>query len=70
MAVPLVVLLGTPNVTEPAAFRRSNYLRHASRQRDWALEIHAAALQYVRKIGGFNYPSRNDEGALNAPSTP
>lgn len=29
-------------------------------------EIHAAALQYVRKISGFNKPSRANEAAFNA----
>lgn len=29
-------------------------------------EIHAAALQYVRKISGFTRPSRANEGAFNA----
>jgi hypothetical protein len=29
-------------------------------------EIHAAALQYVRKISGFNKPSRANEAAFSA----
>lgn len=29
-------------------------------------EIHAAALQYVRKISGFNKPSRANEAAFDA----
>ena len=29
-------------------------------------EIHAAALQYVRKISGYNTPSRVNEAAFNA----
>ncbi len=29
-------------------------------------EIHAAALQYVRKISGFNTPSRVNEAAFRA----
>ena len=29
-------------------------------------EIHAAALQYVRKISGFTRPSRANEAAFNA----
>lgn len=29
-------------------------------------EIHAAALQYVRKISGFNKPSKTNEAAFNA----
>jgi hypothetical protein len=29
-------------------------------------EIHAAALQYVRKISGFNKPSRTNEAAFYA----
>jgi hypothetical protein len=29
-------------------------------------EIHAAALQYVRKISGFNKPSKVNEAAFNA----
>ena len=29
-------------------------------------EIHAAALQYVRKISGFTQPSRANEAAFNA----
>jgi hypothetical protein len=29
-------------------------------------EIHAAALQYVRKVSGFNKPSRVNEAAFNA----
>ena len=29
-------------------------------------EIHAAALQYVRKISGFNKPSRANVAAFNA----
>jgi hypothetical protein len=29
-------------------------------------EIHAAALQYVRKISGFNKPSRANEEAFDA----
>ncbi len=29
-------------------------------------EIHAAALQYVRKISGFNRPSKANEAAFNA----
>jgi hypothetical protein len=29
-------------------------------------EIHAAALQFVRKISGFTRPSRVNEGAFNA----
>jgi len=29
-------------------------------------EIHAAALQYVRKISGFNKPSQANEAAFNA----
>jgi hypothetical protein len=29
-------------------------------------EIHAAAMQYVRKISGFNKPSRANEAAFNA----
>jgi hypothetical protein len=28
-------------------------------------EVHAAALQYVRKISGFNKPSRANEEAFN-----
>lgn len=28
-------------------------------------EIHAAALQYVRKITGFNKPSKSNEAAFN-----
>jgi hypothetical protein len=28
-------------------------------------EIHAASLQYVRKISGFNKPSRANEAAFN-----
>jgi hypothetical protein len=28
-------------------------------------EIHAAALQYVRKISGFNKPSKANEAAFN-----
>jgi hypothetical protein len=28
-------------------------------------EVHAAALQYVRKISGFNKPSRVNEAAFN-----
>lgn len=29
-------------------------------------EIHAAALQFVRKITGFNRPSKSNEAAFNA----
>ncbi len=29
-------------------------------------EIHAAALQFVRKISGFNKPSKANEAAFNA----
>jgi hypothetical protein len=29
-------------------------------------EIHAAALQYVKKISGFNKPSKANEAAFNA----
>jgi len=29
-------------------------------------EIHTASLQYVRKISGFNKPSRANEAAFNA----
>lgn len=29
-------------------------------------EIHAASLQFVRKISGFNRPSRANEAAFNA----
>ncbi|HEX3053357.1 MAG TPA: DUF2277 domain-containing protein [Aggregatilineaceae bacterium] len=29
-------------------------------------EIHAAALQYVRKITGFNQPSKMNEGAFSS----
>ncbi len=29
-------------------------------------EIHAAALQYVRKVSGFHQPSRANEAAFNA----
>lgn len=29
-------------------------------------EVHAAALQYVRKISGFNKPSKANEAAFNA----
>lgn len=29
-------------------------------------EVHAAALQYVRKISGFNKPSKANEEAFNA----
>ncbi len=29
-------------------------------------EIHAAALQYVRKVSGFNRPSQVNESAFNA----
>ncbi len=29
-------------------------------------EIHAAALQFVRKISGFNQPSRVNEAAFNS----
>lgn len=29
-------------------------------------EIHAASLQFVRKISGFSKPSRVNEGAFNA----
>lgn len=29
-------------------------------------ELHAAALQFVRKISGFNRPSRANEAAFNA----
>jgi hypothetical protein len=29
-------------------------------------EVHAAALQFVRKISGFNHPSRANEAAFNA----
>jgi hypothetical protein len=29
-------------------------------------EIHAASLQFVRKISGFNKPSRANEAAFNA----
>ncbi|MEZ4671198.1 MAG: DUF2277 domain-containing protein [Anaerolineae bacterium] len=29
-------------------------------------EVHAAALQYVRKISGFNKPSKANEDAFNA----
>lgn len=29
-------------------------------------EIHAAALQYVRKISGYNTPSKANEAAFNA----
>lgn len=29
-------------------------------------EVHAAALQYVRKISGFTRPSRANEAAFNA----
>lgn len=29
-------------------------------------EVRAAALQYVRKISGFNKPSKANEGAFNA----
>jgi len=29
-------------------------------------EIHAAALQYVRKLSGFNKPSKANEAAFNA----
>jgi hypothetical protein len=29
-------------------------------------EIHAASLQFVRKISGFNKPSKNNEAAFNA----
>lgn len=28
-------------------------------------EIHAAALQFVRKVSGFNRPSKNNEEAFN-----
>ena len=28
-------------------------------------EIHAASLQFVRKITGFNLPSKSNEGAFN-----
>ena len=29
-------------------------------------EIHAAALQFVRKVSGFTRPSRSNEGAFDA----
>jgi hypothetical protein len=29
-------------------------------------EIHAAALQFVRKVSGFNKPSKANEGAFDA----
>ncbi len=29
-------------------------------------EIHAASLQYVRKVTGFNKPSRTNEAAFNS----
>jgi hypothetical protein len=29
-------------------------------------EVHAAALQFVRKISGFNMPSKTNEAAFNA----
>jgi hypothetical protein len=29
-------------------------------------EIHAAALQYVRKVSGFNKPAKTNEAAFNA----
>jgi hypothetical protein len=29
-------------------------------------EIHAAALQYVRKVSGYNAPSKANEAAFNA----
>jgi len=29
-------------------------------------EVHAAALQYVRKVSGFNKPSKVNEAAFNA----
>ena len=29
-------------------------------------EIHAAALQYVRKVSGYRHPSRLNEAAFNA----
>jgi hypothetical protein len=29
-------------------------------------EIHAAALQFVRKVTGFNKPSKSNEAAFNA----
>ena len=29
-------------------------------------EVHAAALQFVRKISGFNHPSRANEAAFDA----
>ncbi len=29
-------------------------------------EIHAAALQYVRKVSGFTHPSRENEAAFQA----
>jgi hypothetical protein len=29
-------------------------------------EVHAASLQFVRKISGFNKPSKANEGAFNA----
>ena len=32
-------------------------------------EIHASALQYVRKISGFTKPSKANEEAFAAPST-
>lgn len=40
--------------------RLFNFEPHASND-----EVHAAALQYVRKISGFNQPSQANEKAFN-----